>query len=96
MITQQVRRIRSNASLKSIKEAQKQLKETWDKAFDNSKILFYEGEYPIKDIPGTAYLMIGSQVRWGYNNGFYAWGFSESDVDHEIAAQKEFAYKQNI
>lgn len=93
MITQQVR---SNASLKSIEKTQKQLKETWDKAFDNSEILFYEGEYPIKDIPDTAYLIIGSQVRWGYNNGFYAWGFSKSDVDREIAGQKYFACKQNI
>ena len=40
MITQQVR---SNASLKSIEKAQKQLKENWDKAFDNAEILFYEG-----------------------------------------------------
>lgn len=93
MITQQVR---SNASLKSIEKAQKQLKENWDKAFDNAEILFYEGEYPIKDIPSTAYLIIGSQVRWGYNNGFCAWGFSNSDVDREIAGQKKFAYRQNI
>lgn len=93
MITQQVR---SNASLKSIEKAQKQLKENWDKAFDNAEVLFYEGEYPIKDIPDTAYLIIGSQVRWGYNNGFWAWGFGKSDVDREIAGQKEFAYRQNI
>ena len=92
MITQ----VRSNASLKSIEKAQKQLKENWDKAFDNAEILFYEGKYPIKDIPDTAYLIIGSQVRWGYNNGFYAWGFSESDVDREIAGQKYFASKQNV
>jgi hypothetical protein len=81
-----IAQVRSNASLKSIEKAQKQLKENWDKAFDNAEILF----------PDTAYLIIGSQVRWGYNNGFYAWGFSESDVDHEIAGQKEFASKQNI
>jgi hypothetical protein len=93
MITQQVR---SNASLKSIEKAQKQLKENWDKAFDNAEILFYEGEYPIKDIPDTAYLIIGSQVRWGYNNGFSSWGFSKTHVDREIAGQKEFAYRQNI
>ena len=93
MITQQVR---SNASLKSIEQAQKQLKENWDKAFDKAEILFYEREYPIKDIPDTAYLIIGSEVRWGYNNGFWAWGFSKSDVDREIAGQKEFAYRQNI
>ena len=88
--------VRSNASLKSIEKAQKQLKENWDKAFDNAEILFYEGKCPIKDIPDTAYLIIGSEVRWGYNNGFWSWGFSKSYVDREIAGQKEFAYRQNI
>lgn len=90
------KQLRSNASLKSIEKAQKQLKENWDKAFDTAEILFYEEEYPIKDIPDTVYLIIGSQVRWGYNNGFCAWGFSKSDVDREIAGQKEFAYRHNI
>lgn len=93
MATQQVR---SNASLKSIEKVQKQLKEDWDKAFDNAEILFYEEEYPIKSTPDTAYLIIGTQVRWGYNNGFSAWGFSKSHVDREIAGQQEFAYKENI
>ena len=86
------RQVRSNASLKTIEKAQRQLREDWSNAFDNAEILFYyEGEYPIKATPDTAYLIIGSQVRWGYNNGFWAWGFSKSDVDREIAGQKEFA-----
>ena len=93
MLTQQVR---SNASLKTIEKAQRQLRKDWNKAFDNAEILFYEGEYPIKATPDTAYLIIGSQIKWGYNNGFWAWGSSQSDVDREIAGQKEFAYNQNV
>lgn len=85
MITRQVR---SNASLKSIEKAQKQLREDWHNAFDNAEILY--------NLSDTAYLIIGSQVRWGYNNGFWSWGFGQSDIDREIAGQKEFAYKQNI
>ena len=90
-----IRQVKSNASLKTIEKAQRQLREDWSNAFDNAEILFYEGEYPIKAIPDTAYLIVGRQIKWGYNNGFWAWGSSQSDVDREIAGQKEFAYKQN-
>lgn len=86
--------VRVNASQKTIKSAMAQLKTSWHEANDNAEILFYEGDYPVKAMPSTVYLTIGSQVRWGYNNGFEAWGFSKNDIDRSIAGQKEYAYSR--
>ena len=82
--------LRVNASQASINRAIAQIKQQWDLTSKNAKVLYYEGDYPIKESVGTAYLQIGSQVRWGYNNGFDAWGFGKNDIDRSIAGQKEY------
>jgi hypothetical protein len=86
--------VRATASQSAINSAQEQIKAAWNDANDNAEILFYEGDYPVKDMPSTAYLTIGSQVRWGFNNGFDAWGFGKNDVDRSISGQKEYAYSR--
>lgn len=86
--------VRVNASQATINAAIEQIKKSWHEANDNPEILFYEDGYPVKQMPSTAYLTIGSQVRWGYNDGFDAWGFGKNDIDRSIAGQKEYAYSR--
>lgn len=89
------RKVRANARQKTIDLAISQLKQEWDNANKNSKILFYEGDYPVHESCETAYLIIGDQIRWGYNNGFDAWEFGKNNVDSSIAGQKEYAWSNN-
>lgn len=86
--------VRANASQSAINAAIAKIKADWHQTNENAEILYYEGDYPVKDMPETAYLTIGSQFRWGYNNGFDAWGFGKNDVDRSIAGQKEYAYSR--
>ena len=84
--------LRANASQKSINTAITNLKSAWDTANQNAEVLFYEGDYPIKESVPTAYLVIGDVIRWGYNNSFESWGYCKNDVDRAIAGQQAYAY----
>lgn len=86
--------VRANASQATINNAITQLKDSWDTANTNAEVIDYIDGQPIKVTPSTAYLQIGSVIRWGYNNGFDGWGFSKNDVDRLIAGQKEYAYSR--
>ena len=69
-------KLRKNASSKTINKAIVELRRAWE---DN------------KTYSGTYYLQIGDCVRYGYNNGFWAWGDGEQAIDLQIAGQKEYA-----
>jgi len=39
-------------------------------------------------------LQVGDVIRWGYNSGFWAWGYGKNHVLQQIAGQKEYAYRR--
>ncbi len=90
----QIVKVRKNASQAAIDKAIAQLQSDWQAQSETAPVLFYEGDYPVLDLPDTYYLQVGDVIRYGYSNGFWAWGFGKNEIDRQIAGQKEYAYSQ--